>query len=38
MILEEFFGRFCIPSDKIPYTKIDEVNRRYVDTDSFPRN
>src|SRR3990167_11236501 len=29
-ILEELFGRFGIPSDKIPYTKLDKANRRYV--------
>jgi len=37
-ILEELFGRFGIPSDKIPYTNVDEVNRRYVDINSFPKN
>lgn len=37
-ILEELFGGFGIPSDKIPYTNVDEVNRRYVDIDSFPKN
>ncbi len=37
-ILEELFGRFGIPSDKIPYTNVDEVNRRYVDISSFPKS
>lgn len=37
-ILEELFGRFGISSDKIPYTNIDDVNRRYVDISSFPKN
>lgn len=37
-ILEELFGRFGIPSDKIPYTNMDDANRRYVDIDSFPKN
>lgn len=37
-ILAEIFGRFSIPSDKIPYTNVDEVNRRFVDIDSFPKN
>jgi len=35
-IIEELFGRFGIPSDKLPYTKVDDVGRRYIDTDSFP--
>ena len=37
-ILAEFFGRFGIPSDKIPYTKVDDANRRYIDIESFPRS
>lgn len=37
-ILAELFGRFGITSDKIPYTKVDEVDRRYVDIDSFPKS
>ncbi len=37
-LLAELFGRFGIPSDKIPYTGIDEVGRRFIDTNSFPKN
>lgn len=37
-ILAKLFNRFSIASDKIPYTKVDEVNRRFVDIDSFPHN
>ena len=37
-ILEELFGRFGIPSDKIPYTKVDDASRRFVDTASFPNS
>lgn len=34
-ILEKLFNRFSIASNKIPYTKVDEANRRFVDIDSF---
>lgn len=37
-ILAEFFGRFGISSDKIPYTNVDDGNRRYVDIESFPKS
>lgn len=37
-ILDELFGRFGIPSDKIPYTKVDEVGRRYVNIGGFPKS
>src|SRR3989344_5863291 len=37
MVLAELFARFGIPSDKIPYTKVDDVNRRYIDIESFPK-
>jgi hypothetical protein len=36
-IISELFGRFGISSDKIPYCNFDEVNRRYIDIDSFPK-
>lgn len=37
-ILEELFARFSLPSNEIPYTKIDDVGRRYVDIVSFPES
>lgn len=37
-VLAELFGRFGVPSDKIPYTSVDKDNRRFVDIDSFPKN
>lgn len=37
-ILTEFFGRFGISSNKIPYVSVDKENKRFVNIDCFPKS